>query len=195
MTIHYLNEKGRERFINGVTGLRYIEDGLAIASMQSGAELRLGSAGIREIFEEDTVKKSDIFGVGAPIDTDTERPKVEVWAFGVLHKGNPGPGGWSSVIRVNGQEDILLQGGDRPTTRQRMELTAIIEALRSLKAPSDVTVTTESKYILDSMTKGWLDRWVENSWKRDGDKEVANADLWTELLKLLKRHNVMFCLE
>ena len=194
MTIHYLNEKGRERFINGVTGLRYMANGLAIAYMQSGAVLRLGSAGIREIFEEDTVKKSDIFGTEAPVATDTERPEVEIWTFGVLHKGNPGPGGWSAVIRVNEEED-LLQGGARPTTRQRMELTAIIEALRFLKDTSDVTVTTESKYILDSITKGWLDRWVENGWKRDGERDVANSDLWIELLTFLKRHNVMFCLE
>lgn len=194
MTIHYLNEKGRERFINGVTGLRYIEDALAVASMESGAELRLGAAGIREIFEEDTVTKSDVSGFRAPVISEAGRQKVEIWTFGVLHKDNPGPGGWSAVIRVNGKEE-LLQGSTKPTTRQRMELTAVIEALWSLEEPSDVTITTESKYILDSMTKGWLNKWEANGWKRDGNREVANADLWTELLGLLKRHNVMFCLE
>lgn len=105
--------------------------------------------------------------------------------------GNPGPGGWGAVL-VYGQFEKEISGGDHSTTNNRMELTAVIEALRLLKEPCAVTVTTDSKYVVDSVTLGWARGWKARGWVKSDKKPALNADLWEQLLDLLDLHKVSF---
>lgn len=116
------------------------------------------------------------------------RPKVEMFTDGAC-SGNPGPGGWGVLLRCKGKEK-QLSGGERETTNNRMELTAVIEGLKALKMPCDVVLTTDSKYVSDALTKGWAKSWRENGWKKKDKKPALNPDLWEELLRLLETHNV-----
>ena len=116
--------------------------------------------------------------------------KVEIFTDGAC-SGNPGPGGWGAILRCNGTEKELC-GGEKDTTNNRMELTGVIEALKALKFPCDVTITTDSKYVYDSITKGWVYKWKENGWRKPDKKPALNPDLWGELLNLLDIHNVTF---
>lgn len=116
--------------------------------------------------------------------------KVEIFTDGAC-SGNPGPGGWGAILRCNGTEKEL-SGGEKDTTNNRMELTGVIEALKALKFPCDVTITTDSKYVYDSITKGWVYKWKENGWRKPDKKPALNPDLWSELLSLLDIHNVTF---
>ena len=116
--------------------------------------------------------------------------KVEIFTDGAC-SGNPGPGGWGAILRYNGTEKEL-SGGEKDTTNNRMELTGVIEALKALKFPCDVTITTDSKYVYDSITKGWVYKWKENGWRKPDKKPALNPDLWSELLNLLDIHNVTF---
>ena len=116
--------------------------------------------------------------------------KVEIFTDGAC-SGNPGPGGWGAILRYNGTEKEL-SGGEKDTTNNRMELTGVIEALKALKFPCDVTITTDSKYVYDSVTKGWVYKWKENGWRKPDKKPALNPDLWSELLNLLDIHNVTF---
>lgn len=117
--------------------------------------------------------------------------KVEIFTDGAC-SGNPGPGGWGAILRYNGTEKEL-SGGEKDTTNNRMELTAVIEALKALKFPCEVTVTTDSKYVYESVTKGWAYSWKKNGWRKADKKPALNPDLWGELLGLLETHNVTFC--
>ena len=103
--------------------------------------------------------------------------------------GNPGRGGWGAVLRYNGQEKELC-GGEASTTNNRMELTAVIEGLSALKEPCDVTLTSDSKYVLDAIEKGWARSWKRNGWRKADKKPALNADLWDRLLTLLDIHTV-----
>ena len=105
--------------------------------------------------------------------------------------GNPGPGGWGAVLIYNGVEK-QLSGSEKETTNNRMELSAVITALKALKEPCNVTLTTDSKYVCDAINKGWLNSWQKNSWKKADKKPVLNIDLWQELLPLLDKHRVEF---
>lgn len=116
------------------------------------------------------------------------RPKVEMFTDGAC-SGNPGPGGWGVLLRCKGKEK-QLSGGERETTNNRMELTAVIEGLKALKMPCDVVLTTDSKYVSDALTKGWAESWRENGWKKKDKKPALNPDLWEELLRLYETHNV-----
>ena len=116
--------------------------------------------------------------------------KVEIFTDGAC-SGNPGPGGWGAILRCNGTEKEI-SGGEKDTTNNRMELTGVIEALKALKFPCDVTITTDSKYVYDSITKGWVYKWKENGWRKPDKKPALNPDLWSELLSLLDTHNVTF---
>ena len=117
--------------------------------------------------------------------------KVEIYTDGAC-SGNPGPGGWGAILRCNGIEKEL-SGGEKATTNNRMELTAVIEALKALKFPCEVTVTTDSKYVYESVTKGWVYSWKKNGWRKADKKPALNPDLWGELLVLLETHTVTFC--
>ena len=114
--------------------------------------------------------------------------KVEIFTDGAC-SGNPGPGGWGAVLRYNGREKEL-SGGEINTTNNRMELTAVIEALGCLKEPCSVTLTTDSKYVADAISKGWAVSWQKNGWRKADKKPALNSDLWEKLLNLLKIHKV-----
>jgi len=103
--------------------------------------------------------------------------------------GNPGPGGWAALLQHNGHEKTIA-GGEPLTTNNRMELTAVIEALRALKEPCKVVIHTDSAYVHNAFTAGWLEKWQRNGWKTSSRKPVENQDLWRELLDLSRRHRV-----
>ena len=116
--------------------------------------------------------------------------KIEIFTDGAC-SGNPGPGGWGAVLRYNGVEKEL-SGGEKETTNNRMELTAVISALKALKEPCEVTLTTDSKYVCDSVVRGWVYSWQKNNWRKSDKKPALNVDLWEQLLELLEKHNVTF---
>lgn len=116
--------------------------------------------------------------------------KVEIFTDGAC-SGNPGPGGWGAILRYAGREKEL-SGGEKETTNNRMELTAVITALDTLREPCEVTLTTDSKYVCDSIQKGWVYSWKRNGWKKADRKPALNVDLWERLLPLLEKHKVSF---
>ena len=103
-------------------------------------------------------------------------------------KGNPGPGGWGAVIRA-GDKEKELSGGEKLTTNNRMELTAAIKALEALKRPCRVVLSTDSRYVMDGLTK-WLPGWLRNGWKTAAKQPVKNADLWQELVAASAPHRI-----
>ncbi len=115
---------------------------------------------------------------------------VEIFTDGAC-SGNPGPGGWGAILRY-GSYEKELSGGEKNTTNNRMELTAVISALSALKEPCEVTLTTDSKYVADAIEKGWAISWQKNNWRKADKKPALNSDLWEELLKLLEIHEVKF---
>lgn len=106
-------------------------------------------------------------------------------------KGNPGPGGYGAVL-VSGGCRKELSGGFRKTTNNRMEIMACIAGLRSLKRPCMVTLTSDSKYVVNAMARGWAKRWRSKGWKLSPSKPAKNSDLWKELLELCETHRVTF---
>ena len=116
--------------------------------------------------------------------------QVEIFTDGAC-SGNPGPGGWGTVLRF-GEHEKELSGGEASTTNNRMELTAVIEGLKALKEPCLVTLTTDSKYVCDSITKGWVYGWQKRGWVKSDKKPALNVDLWEQLLPLLEKHKVTF---
>ncbi len=116
--------------------------------------------------------------------------QVEIFTDGAC-SGNPGPGGWGAVLRY-GSAEKELSGGAADTTNNRMELSAVIAALSALKEPCKVTLTSDSKYVIDAVTKGWAKKWQANGWVKSDKKPALNADLWEKLLALLKKHDVRF---
>ena len=105
--------------------------------------------------------------------------------------GNPGPGGWGAVLEY-GEHKKELSGGEKDTTNNKMELTAVIKALSALKEPCKVILTTDSKYVCDSVTKGWVYSWQKNNWRKADKKPALNIELWEQLLPLLETHQVEF---
>ena len=103
--------------------------------------------------------------------------------------GNPGPGGWGAILEWQGHEKEL-SGGEAQTTNNRMELTAVLTALRLLKEPCIVELYSDSKYVVDAIDKGWLYGWQKKDWIKADKKPVLNVDLWQQLLPELKRHDV-----
>lgn len=116
---------------------------------------------------------------------------VEIFTDGAC-SGNPGPGGWGAVLRF-GSREKELSGGAASTTNNRMELTAVIKALSALKEPCRVKLTTDSKYVCDTVLQKWVYSWQKNGWKKADKKPALNVDLWEELLPLLQTHEVEFC--
>ncbi len=112
---------------------------------------------------------------------------VEIYADGAC-KGNPGPGGWGVVLRY-GKLEKTLYGGEANTTNNRMELTAVIEALRALKRASRVAIYTDSQYVQKGITQ-WLPNWKRRGWKTSSGSAVKNQDLWQTLDELISRHQV-----
>ena len=116
--------------------------------------------------------------------------KVEIYTDGAC-RGNPGVGGWGAVLKY-GAFEREISGGEASTTNNRMELTAVIEALSLLKEPCHVTLTSDSKYVIDAIEKGWLDSWRKKGWKKADGKAVLNVDLWEKIVELLSVHKVEF---
>ena len=119
---------------------------------------------------------------------------VEIFTDGAC-SGNPGPGGYGVVLRFTANGKVYekeLSGGDSATTNNRMELLGVITGLSALKEPCKVTLTTDSKYVVDSITKGWVYGWKKKGWIKSDKKPALNVDLWEQLLPLLEKHDVTF---
>ncbi len=112
---------------------------------------------------------------------------IEIWTDGAC-KGNPGPGGWGAWLRAGVQEKELF-GGERSTTNNRMELTAVIEALASLQQRSRLIVYTDSQYVMLGITE-WMANWIRRGWRTAGHKPVKNEDLWRRLAALAAQHDI-----
>ena len=117
-----------------------------------------------------------------------QRKHVTIFTDGAC-SGNPGPGGWGAILRYN-QVEKELSGGEKETTNNRMELTAAISALSALKEPCKVTLYSDSKYLVDGMSKGWAKGWRAKGWRKSDGKPALNPDLWQQLLDLFERHEV-----
>ncbi len=121
--------------------------------------------------------------------------KVEIFTDGAC-SGNPGPGGWGAILRYKSAlgetKTKELSSGEGHTTNNRMEMSAVIFALKALKEPCEVTLTTDSKYVCDAILKGWAVSWKKNGWVKSDKKPALNADLWEELLSLVDTHLVNF---
>ena len=113
--------------------------------------------------------------------------RVEIFTDGAC-SGNPGPGGWGAVLRSGAHEKELC-GGESDATNNRMELTAAIEALEALTEPCQVTLTTDSTYVRDGITR-WLANWKQNGWRTSAKKPVKNQELWQKLDSQALRHDV-----
>ena len=116
--------------------------------------------------------------------------KVEIYTDGAC-RNNPGRGGWGAILVYAGIEKEL-SGGERLTTNNRMELSAVIAALSALKVECEVTLTTDSQYVVNAIEKGWLDSWRSNGWRKSDKSPVQNVDLWEQLITLLDKHKVSF---
>lgn len=116
--------------------------------------------------------------------------KVEIFTDGAC-SGNPGPGGFGVVLRFNGVEKEL-SGGFKNTTNNRMELMGAIAGLEALKEPCEVTLTTDSQYLVNAIEKGWVYKWKANGWMRNNKEEALNRDLWERLLRVMEKHRVRF---
>ena len=117
-----------------------------------------------------------------------ERGTVVIYTDGAC-SGNPGPGGWGAVLRYGGHEKEMYGGEAAPTTNNRMELTAPIQALESLTRPSVVHIHTDSSYVRNGITS-WLRTWKRNGWRTSAGQPVKNADLWRRLDSAVGRHQV-----
>lgn len=116
-----------------------------------------------------------------------KRPTVEIFTDGACF-GNPGPGGYAAILK-SGQKEKEISGYVPRTTNNRMELTAVIEALRMLKRPCHVKIVTDSNYVVKGMTL-WLDGWIKKNWLNSRKEPVLNRDLWEQLLVLTRTHSI-----
>lgn len=113
---------------------------------------------------------------------------VEIFTDGAC-SGNPGPGGWGAILRYKGNEKEL-SGGAADTTNNRMEITAVLQALTDLKEPCNVTLYSDSQYVCNALKLGWAKKWKANNWMRNKKEPALNPDLWEKLLEQYDRHNV-----
>ena len=116
--------------------------------------------------------------------------EIKIYTDGACSK-NPGPGGWGAVLIYKSHRKEI-SGADAQTTNNRMELTAVIKALECLKEKCKIELFTDSKYVCDSIMKGWAESWRNNNWKKSDKKPAINADLWEVLLNLISKHDITF---
>lgn len=121
---------------------------------------------------------------------DMSKKHVEIYTDGAC-SGNPGVGGWAAVLLYKGHRREI-SGAQLDTTNNRMELTAIIEGLKMLKEPCDVTLYSDSAYSVDPFLKNWIQGWIMRGWRTASKDDVKNVDLWQELLDLMSKHSVSF---
>jgi len=119
-----------------------------------------------------------------------EKQLVEIFTDGAC-SGNPGPGGWAAVLIYNGKEKEI-SGSEPQTTNNRMEMQAAISALKTLKFPCRVKLSSDSAYLVNAFNNGWLQNWQRNGWKNSKKDPVENKDLWEELLALSRIHDVQW---
>jgi len=120
----------------------------------------------------------------------SNKPEVIVYTDGAC-SGNPGPGGWGAVLRWNGTEKEL-SGGDPQTTNNRMEMQAVIEALKALKKPCLVKIHSDSALIINAFQQGWIKNWQKRGWRKSNKKPVENKELWQDMLKAMQPHDVLW---
>lgn len=113
--------------------------------------------------------------------------QIELFVDGAC-SGNPGPGGWAALLRFQGQEK-LISGGEANTTNNRMELMAAIEGLKSLTEDCEITLTTDSEYVRQGITR-WIDGWQKKGWRTANNQPVKNIDLWQQLLAQIRNHKI-----
>lgn len=114
--------------------------------------------------------------------------EVTIYTDGAC-SGNPGAGGWGTILVYKGKEKEL-SGGEAETTNNRMELTAVIEGLKALKEPCKVKIVTDSQYVSNGITLGWAESWRQNGWRKKDKKPALNPELWDELLNEIAKHDV-----
>ena len=121
---------------------------------------------------------------------NTKMEKVTIYTDGAC-SGNPGPGGWGTILMY---KDIKkeISGGNKNTTNNVMELTAVIEGLKMLKFPCDVKIYSDSAYVVNAFTQKWIYGWLKNGWKTSNKEDVKNKELWQELYEFTKIHNIEF---
>jgi ribonuclease HI len=119
--------------------------------------------------------------------SENRRKRVEIFTDGAC-KGNPGPGGWGAILRM-GQHEKELSGSDPAPTNNRMEMTGAIRALSALIEPCDVVLHTDSRYVIDGITK-WVHGWKKKGWINASKQPVRNSDLWHDLIEAAQPHNV-----
>lgn len=118
----------------------------------------------------------------------SDLPRVEMYTDGAC-SGNPGPGGYGTILRY-GDVEKELSGGEAETTNNRMELTAVLEGLKALKKPCSLVIYSDSQYFVNGINKGWAEAWKANGWRKKDKKPALNPDLWDELLTELEKHEV-----
>lgn len=116
--------------------------------------------------------------------------KIIIYTDGAC-SGNPGSGGWAAVLIYNGKEKEI-SGGNKNTTNNIMEITAVIEGLKALKYPCEVELYSDSAYVVNTFTQGWIFNWMQKGWKTASGDSVKNKELWQELYSLTKIHKVTF---
>lgn len=129
-----------------------------------------------------------LISITLPVRRTEYLKKVDIFTDGSC-LGNPGPGGWGAILRYNGLEKEI-SGGQANTTNNRMELIAVIEALKLLKEPCEVRIYSDSKYLCDAILKGWAKKWQSNAWRKADKSPALNSDLWKELLALIDKHHL-----
>ncbi len=121
---------------------------------------------------------------------DNRLSRVTIYTDGAC-SGNPGPGGWAAILMAGGKSKELC-GGEESTTNNRMELLAVINGLKALTRPCEVDLYSDSAYVVNAFLQNWIGKWAKNGWRNSAKAEVANVDLWKELLELTKVHKVNF---
>ena len=119
---------------------------------------------------------------------------IEIYTDGAC-SGNPGPGGWGAILRFRTADKVYekeISGGDATTTNNRMEMTALLEALRQLKEPCAIDLFSDSKYVIDSLQKGWAKGWRARGWKKADKSPALNPDLWAPLLTESEKHEITY---
>ncbi len=116
--------------------------------------------------------------------------KVTIYTDGAC-SGNPGPGGWGAILMYNGNKKEL-SGGNKDTTNNIMEITAVLESLKALKFPCEVDLYSDSAYVVNCFNQGWIYNWLKKGWKTASGEPVKNRELWEELYNLTKTHKVIF---
>ena len=113
--------------------------------------------------------------------------KVDIYTDGAC-RGNPGPGGWGALL-IHNDVKKTIYGGEKDTTNNRMEMTAVIEALKLIKSDCEISLYTDSKYVMDGVNK-WLSGWKQKGWKTSNKKPVKNQDLWESIDECITKHNI-----